>query len=186
MDALLDQSQQNINAALEALHAELASIRASRPNSALIENIRVKVYQGAAELAISELALIATGTGQDLVLEPFDISIIEELAKALNAANLGASPVIDGKLIRLAFPPLSAERRQELVKLVSKYLEGTRIQIRQIRQKIKEQIDRPFKNKEISEDEKFRLEKLLQKQVDQANKEVEEIGRRKEQELTQI
>lgn len=186
MEEILEKTQENLEKSLEVLRQELTTLRSSRPSPALVENLHLKVYGGTTELTLKELATINAVDAQTLVIEPFDQTIIEEITSGLEKANLKTSLVVDESLIRLTFPPLSLERRQEMVKLMGQYLEGARIAIRQIRQKTKEAIEKAFKNKQIPEDEKFRLEKLLQKKVDDANEEIKALGDQKEKELLAI
>ena len=169
---------------LDILKQDLATVRVGRVSSSLVENVLVDAY--GTKMRILEIALITTPEPNQIVIKPYDISNIESIRKAILEANLGLTPLADGELVRIVVPPLTSERREELVKLISQRLEGARISIRQVRKDFMGKIERAFEEKQLSEDEKFRLRKRVQEIVDEFNAKIEEIGSKKEQELTQI
>ncbi len=186
MDPVISEARQKMLDALGVLAADLATVRTGRSTPALVENVVVGVYGGTQKLRIMELATIATPDSHTLVLTPYDASVVDEIQKGIIAANIGLSPSSDGKIIRISIPPLSEERRVELIKLMKQKLENGRIMIRQARQDARNIIRKKHLNKEISEEELQRFEKEIQKITDDIIAQVDEMGRRKEEELMQI
>lgn len=186
MEETIVQIRQKMGKALEVLRADLATIRTGRASPSLVESIVIAAYGGMQKLKVMELTAIAASDPQTLVLTPFDQSIIGEIAKGIQEANVGLNPVIDSNLIRISIPPLSEERRVEFVKLMHQKLEGGRIMIRQVRHEAMAEVKKQFSQKSISEDEMVRLEKEIQKVTDKIMAEIEGLGKRKEEELLQI
>src|SRR6266498_627345 len=125
------QIKQKLQKVLDVLKDDLATIRTGRATPSLVENLVVSAYGGSAKLKVMELATIATSDTKTLVLTPFDPSIIGEIQKGIEAANVGFTPVIDGNIIRISIPPLSQERRKELIKAMHQKLENGKIMVRQ-------------------------------------------------------
>ena len=163
---------------------ELAGIRAGRANPALIENIPVDAY--GSKMKLVELGTITAPQPTLLVVQVWDAGLVNSVVKAILEENLGLNPATDGQLVRLSIPPLTKERRQEFVKLTHQKLEVARVEVRQIRQDTRQTWIHQKESGEISEDELFRREKLLQELVDKNMEEVEEIGKGKEEELLEI
>lgn len=182
----LIDTQQKMAKALEIIQADLGTLRTGRATPALVENVIVSVYAGTQKLKVMELGTITTLDSRTLQIIPFDPSIIEEINKGILTANLGLTPIIDGELIRISIPSLSAERREEYIKLARQKLEMGRVMIRQLRHEGMEKLKKSLEEKTISEDEEKRGEKDLQTLTDSFIAEIEELGRRKEEELTQI
>ena len=171
--------------ALEILRQDLVNLKVGRATPALVEQIQVDAYE--AKMPLVELATITSPEPNQLLITPFDQTIIKDIEKALALdRDLGLSPVIDGEVVRLTIPPLSEERRKELVKLLRQKLESARIVIRQIRQDKMREIRGAFENKEISEDEKFRRGKELQDITDEFNQKISELGHQKEKQLLTV
>ncbi|MEK9183589.1 MAG: ribosome recycling factor [Patescibacteria group bacterium] len=182
----LDEAKQKMQKVLEVLRTDLATIRTGRATPSLVEHLIVNVYGGTQRLRIMELATIVTTDAQTLLITPFDASIITEIQKGIMASNVGLTPVVDGQAIRISIPPLSEERREELIKLMRQKLENGRIQIRQVRHEAMTAIKKQFTNKEISKDELTRVEKEIQKATDDIMAAIETMRERKEKELLQI
>jgi len=166
--------------------SDMGSIRTGRTTSSLVEGVAVSVYGGTQKLKIQELATITTPDTQTLVIDPWDKSIIGEIRQGILAANIGMNPAIAGEIIRIFLPPLTTEDREKYVKLLSTKLENGKIQIRQIRGDTMQKIKKSFEEKELSEDEKFDLEKKIQAITDEFVGKIDEAGERKKQELLQI
>jgi len=175
---------------LDVIKTDLATVRTGRAAPSLVENIVINAYggppAGGSKMRVLELATIGSLDPQTLVVTPFDASIIGEIQKGIQEANVGLNPVVDGQLIRISIPPLSQERREELVSLVHQKLEGGKIQIRQVRHEAMEEIKKKFNSKEITEDDVLRLEKEVQKATDDITSEIEDLGKRKEEELMTV
>lgn len=171
---------------VDVLRTDLSTVRTGRATPSIVENIVINAYGGTQRLRVMELATIGTTDPQTIIITPFDASIIEEIQKGIMEAQVGLNPVVDGQLIRISIPLLSGERRQELVMLVSQKLEGGRIQVRQVRHEAMDAIKKQFNNKDIGEDDVLRLEKEVQNLTDETIKTIDELGKKKEEELMQI
>lgn len=177
---------QQMQKVLEIIKTDLSTVRTGRAAPSLVENIVINAYAGTSKMRVLELATIGSLDAQTLVITPFDASIIGEIQKGIQETNVGLNPVIDGQVIRISIPPLSEERRQELVHLVNQKLEGGRIQVRQVRHEAMGEIKKKVTAKEISEDDVFRLEKEVQKLTDDTIGEIDALGKRKEEELMTV
>lgn len=167
---------------LEMLIGDLSSVRTGRATPALVEDVAVSVYGGSTRMKIKELATINATDSQTLAIAPFDVSILGEIQKGILEANVGLTPSNDGNLIRISIPPLSAERRQDLIKLMNQKLENGKIMVRQARHEAMTEI----KKSEVDEDEKARLEREVQRLSDEVNSEIDTMGKKKEAELLAI
>lgn len=172
--------------AFEVLKNEVSSIRTGRATSALVENIICPVYGGTQKLKVVELGTITTPDPGTIAIQPWDASIIGEMRQAIQAANVGLTPIIDSEVIRISVPALTAERREEFIKLLHRHLENGRIMIRQIRHDKMTDIKKAYDEEDLPEDDKFRLEKELQDITDEFMGKIEEIGKKKEEELGEI
>lgn len=186
MDQVLTQLQKKMAKAIQILNQDLGTIRAGRANPSLIDSVRVKAYGGTQDLTVAELATIATVDATTMSVTPFDPSIIDELDRGLQQANLGLTIAQDGQFIRVVVPQMTEERRQEFVKLARTKAEGVRIMIRQIRQDAINEVRHSAQQKEIGEDEKFRLEKEIQKITDEHMEKVESLVSAKVHELETV
>lgn len=182
----LSQIRGKMLKALEILQEDLATVRTGRAAPSLVENVVIACYGGSQKLKLQELATISSQDHQTLTLHPFDPAIIEEIRTGIMAANLGLNPISDGDLIRINIPPLSEERRKDLVKLLKQKLESGRVMIRQIRHEAMADVRRQFEADEIGEDERMRLEKQIQELTDEMMGEIEVIGEGREKDLLQI
>jgi ribosome recycling factor len=180
----LEQAKQKFAKALEHLHSEFSSIRSGRATPALIEQVKVEAY--GAFTPLIELASITAPETRLLVVQPWDKSILKNVEKSLQQANLGASPVIDGQLIRINLPSLSEERRREFVKLVNNKIEETRGVFRHIREEVLKLGKDEKTAGKLPEDEFFGIQKDLQKLVDDNNEKVKKMGEDKEKEIMTI
>ncbi len=172
--------------AVAAVTADMQTIRTGRATPSLIENVRVSVYGGSQKLTLKELATITTSDAKTLLVIPFDPSITEEIVYGMAEANLGFNPQSDGHNIRIILPPLTAERREEFVKLVRAKAEGGRIMIRQIRHEAMSNFKRMVEAKEMDEDTKKRMDKKIQELTDEFVAEIDGIIERKEEEIRTV
>jgi len=171
--------QKKAAAIIEKLKENLRSIRTGVVTPALVENIIVETYGGQTKLKLLELSAISSFGPQTLVIAPFDPSTIKDIEKALISSNLGVSPVVQNNQIFIKFPPLSQEQREKLVKIVNQIVEEARQKIRSLRDEVRKTIKISFEKKEITEDEKFRKEKELDLQTQKINETIEEIKKKK-------
>lgn len=172
--------------ALNAVVADLGSLRTGKASPALVDDLNVTVYGGQQRLKIKELATVSSPDFQTLVIDPWDKSIIGEIRQGILAANVGMNPSIDGQIIRISFPPMTTEDREKYTKLLSTKLENGRVAIRQIRQDGMHDIKKAFEEKTLSEDEKFADEKKLQEITDEFVGKIDEVGEKKKEELLQV
>ncbi|MBI4097523.1 MAG: ribosome recycling factor [Candidatus Levybacteria bacterium] len=179
---LIANTREQMRKALEVLAQDIATIRTGKAAPALVENIQVSVYNGASKLKVMEVATVAAQDAHSLVLTPFDASIIEEIRKGIMESGAGLNPASDGVVIRINIPPLSEERRQELIHLMRQKLENGHIMIRQIRHEAMGEI----KKANLAEDEKDRAEKEIQRATDDFATQIDALGKKKEEELLQI
>ncbi len=175
-----------MQSALDSVFADLAGIRTGRASPALVENVICPAYGGTQRLKIMELASITAPDPAQIVISPWDKSIIGDIKKGILEANIGMNPNIDGEIIRIVMPPLTTEDRDKYIKLLGQKLEAGRVMIRQVRADEMHEIKKKFEAKEITEDEKFADEKKLQEITDGFIAKIEEIGEKKKQELLQI
>jgi len=171
---------------VDLVASDIAGIRTGRATPALVENIVVPAYGGTQRLKVVELAGISAPDPSQIIISPWDKSIIGDIRKGIEAANVGMSPSIDGEVIRIVIPPLTTEDREKYVKLLSQKLEAGRVMIRQVRGDEMHTIKKKFEAKEMTEDEKFGSEKRLHEITDEFIAKIEEMGEKKKQELLQI
>lgn len=170
--------------ALDHLHQELSTIRTGRANPAVIETMSVECYGATSPL--QEVAAISAPEPRLLVIQPWDPSIVKDIEKALRQSNLGINPVVDGKLIRLPFPPMTAERRTELLKVVNTKAEETRVRLRAAREEAMKQLKNDEKSGVQSEDAVAVAMKGLQQAVEAKTAEIAGLVSRKTEEITTI
>ena len=168
----------------EALESQFATIRAVRANAAVLDQITVDYY--GSPTPINQVASIATPDARSLLIQPWDASILKGIEKAILTSDLGIHPQNDGRMIRLVFPPLTEERRNELVKQTKKYGEEAKVAVRNIRRDAIEKFKKQQKASEITEDDYKNVEKDIQKLTDDFTKEIEKIMAAKEKELKEI
>ncbi len=181
----LDETRQKMEKALEVLANELSSLRTGQANPTLIEQVMVEAYES--HMPLLELATITTEGPDELLVTPFDHSIMKNIERALTVErNLGLSVHSEENIIRVKISPLSEERRKEFTKVLHQKLEAVRVMIRQVRHESMESIEQSFVSKQLGEDEKFRYQQDLQKLTDEFNEKIEEMGKKKENELMTI
>ena len=168
----------------DALKAQLATIRAGRANAAVLDQIQVDYY--GVPTPIQQLASVASPDPRSLLITPWDKSVLKPIEKAILTSDLGINPQNDGHSIRLVFPPLTEERRKDLVKMTKKYGEEAKVAIRNIRRDAVEKFKKQQKASEITEDDYKIAEKDIQKLTDDFIKELDKICEKKEKELTEI
>ena len=181
---ILWKIEKKMKTATEVLKQELATIRTGRATPTLIEHIKVE-YAGV-PTPLNQIAGISAPGASLLVIQPWDRSSIQSIEKAILKSELGLTPTSDGNIIRLNIPPLSEERRQELVKIVRKRVEERRVAIRNLRREAMDELKKLEKNKDISQDEHKRALEQLQKLTDSFIANAEQIGQTKEEELREI
>jgi ribosome recycling factor len=165
LDDLLLEADDKMSKTEQVVVNEFAGVRTGKASPALVENILVEVY--GSQMRVRELAGITTPEPRTLAIQPWDINSLHPIEKAIQKSNLGLTPSIQGKLIRLFFPELSQERRQEFVKIVRKMAEDGRVAIRHVRRDAMEQLKKHSHDSGVTEDESKQAEKELQQYTDQ-------------------
>jgi ribosome recycling factor len=182
--AVQKDAETRMQGALEALGREFAGVRTGRANAALLEHVRVDYYDTLTP--INQVASISVPDARTLTIQPWDQAALKKIEQALSKSDLGLTPANDGKIIRLTIPPLNEERRKQLAKSVGKLAEDARVAIRNVRREAKEKIKALLKDKKIPEDDERRSETELQKLTDRCTQKVDELLKKKEQEILEF
>ena len=169
---------------IEYLKEELSGLRTNRATPILVENIKVDAY--GSSMPLNQLATISAPEANQILIKPYDQNLIKNIEKSINESDLGFSPTNEGKQLRITIPPLTEERRNELVKIVGQKAEEARISIRKKRDEEMKIIKNNEKSGEISEDDKFKQEKTLQNEIDDTVNKVNNLASDKEGELKTI
>ncbi len=176
--------EERMNKRVEGFHNELKTIRAGRANASVLDKVSVEYY--GTMTPIAQIGSISTPEARMLVIQPWDASILGEIEKAINKSEIGITPQNDGKVIRLNFPPLTEERRKELVKTVKKYSEEAKVQVRNARRDAMDEYKKKQKASEITEDDLKGIEKDIQTLTDKFISEIETITAAKEKEILEV
>jgi ribosome recycling factor len=184
VDDLFHDTEHKMEQSLAALRKELSRIRTGRASLALLEGIGVDYY--GTPTPLNQLATLAVPESRLITIQPWDKSQIGLIEKAIQRSDLGLTPVNDGKMIRLAIPPLTAERRKDLVKQVKKIGEETKIALRNVRREGNDALKEREKAKQISEDDWRRSQEQMQKLTDRYITHVDEILTTKEHEILEV
>lgn len=180
----LAQAKLRMEKAVEDFRKELATLRTGRANVALLDHIRVD-YHGT-PMPVNQLGTLSVPEPTMIVIAPWDPSALVLIDKAIRTSDLGLNPTNDGKVIRVPIPPLTEERRKDLVKHLHKVLENHRTAVRNIRRDVKEGVDKLQKEKKISEDESKRAHEELDKLTHSETKKIEDFSAAKEKEILEI
>lgn len=183
-DVIINQTHEKMTQAVQAFSKSLATVRAGRANPSLLDSIYVNYY--GASTPLNQIATVSAPEARMLVITPFDKSSVGDVEKAIQKADLGISPSSDGNIIRIAIPALTEERRRDLVKVVGKYAEEARVQVRNIRRESNDQLKKAEKKGELTEDELRNAQDNVQKETDNKITEVDKIVKNKEKEITEV
>ena len=181
---LLEDAESRMDKSLEALHHELSRIRTGRAHPGLLEHVMVKYY--GSEVPLTQTANVSVQDSRTLAISAWDKNSVPDIEKAILNSDLGLNPVTAGDVIRVPLPPLTEDRRKELIKVVRAEAEKTRIAIRNIRRDVNHHLKEMVKEKEISEDEERRAEEQVQKRTDDHIAEVDKLLEEKEQEMMEV
>ena len=183
-DQIVKQLNEKMDKALQAFSRNLSTIRTGRANPSILNSVFVDYY--GASTPLNQLATIGAPDARMLVITPFDKTSISEIEKAIQKANLGVSPSSDGNIIRINIPTLTEDRRKELVKVVGKFAEESRVQIRNVRRDSNEQLKKAEKNGELTEDELRSAQDNVQQKTDKFIEQLEKLGKEKEVEIMEV
>jgi len=178
------QLRSRMDKAVEAFRTEMTSLRTGRASVHMLDGVHIEYY--GSQMPLNQVATVHVPEAQLITIQPFDPSSLAAIEKAIRASDLGLNPMNDGKIIRVPVPPLTEERRREMVKHLHKVLEEHRTAIRNIRRDGNEQIKKAMKDKKITEDEERRATEELQKLTDDEIKKMEEMSKGKEKEVMQV
>jgi len=184
VEEILKHAKSSMKKSIENLHRELASVRTGKANPALLDTVRVNYY--GQQVPLKQVASISAPEPKLITVQPWDKSMVPEVEKAILASELGLNPQSDGTVIRIPIPPLTEERRRDLVKLVKRLAEETRIAVRNIRRDANDKIKKLEKDHAISEDEMHARQEEVQELTDKFIEEVDEIVAAKEKEIMEI
>lgn len=180
----MKDAESRMKKSVESLRHTLATIRTGRASPALVEHLPVEYY--GSEMPLNQLANIAAPEARMLTIQPYDQSAIKAIEKAIQHSDVGINPSNDGRIIRLAIPQLTQERRKELVKQVKAKVEESKVALRNIRRDAQEAIRKLQHDKQISEDEEKRALDDLQKLIDRYQKDMDGVGQHKEAEVMEV
>lgn len=184
MKELLAKAEAKMDKSLNALDREFKAVRAGRANPAVLDKVLVDYY--GTPTPVQQMAAVSVPEGRTLQIQPWDVSTLRDIEKAILTSDIGINPQNDGKVIRLMFPPLTEERRRDLVKDIRKMGEDTKVAIRSIRRDALEKAKAMKKNNEITEDDLSGAEKKIQNLTDKFCKEADDLTTAKEKEIMEI
>jgi len=170
--------------AVEAMERDLQGVRTGRASTTLVERIHVDYY--GTQTALNQLAGISVPEPHQIVIQPWDRSVLTAIEKAIIKSDIGVTPTVDGAVVRLSFPPLTEERRRELVRLVHRRMEEARVEIRNLRREAAEQIKKIEREGAVGTDESHRVLEALQRTTDRHVADVDRVGGAKEDEVLEV
>jgi ribosome recycling factor len=180
----VEDAKERMDAAIEALRREFATVRTGKATPALLDTVRVDAY--GSKMPLNQVATVSTPESSLLVVQPFDKNVLADIERAIMTADLGLNPANDGNIIRVPIPPLNEERRKEFVKVLHKMAEEARISIRHARRSIREEIHQLVSDHEIGEDEGHRREETVEKMTHDYADKIDEMLKQKEDEVMAI
>jgi ribosome recycling factor len=173
-----------MDSTVEDFRGHLLSARTGRANVHMLDQVKVDYY--GTLTPITQLAQVSTPEAQTIMISPWDPTVLKEMEKAIQASDLGFNPISDGKILRVPVPPMTEERRRDVVKHLNKVLEEHRTAVRNVRRDGNDALKKLAKDKKISEDEEKRAMEEVQKMTDEEIRKMEEMSRRKEVEVMQV
>lgn len=183
MEIILNELEAKGQAILDSLKKALAAVRTTRPNAALVEDLKTSYYNQMTP--IKQLGTISVQPPREIVIQVWDKAAVPSVAKAIELSTLNLSANIDGQVIRIFLPELSQERRDELIKHIKKVMEEHKIQMRHLRDETNKKIQTAFDGKEMDEDQKFKTKEQVQKEVDELNGGMEKVLENKIREINE-
>lgn len=184
INEVLEETKERMGKTEKAFTKELSKVRTGRASQNMLDSVMVDYY--GTQTPLPQMATVAIPESRLITVKPWDVSVINEVEKAILKANLGLTPSNDGKLIRINIPPLTEERRKEIAKSVSKTCEDYKVAVRNIRRDSNEMLKELQKDGDISEDDSFKGQKQVQDLTDQSIKKLDEIFAEKEKEILEV
>jgi ribosome recycling factor len=183
-EAFLSELKSKAEKSLEALRKEMGRVRTGRASLAILDGVRVNYYGAPTPLA--QVASLSVPDARTILIQPWDSKVLGEIEKAIQKSDLGLTPLNDAKVVRINIPPLTEERRKELVKVIKRMEEECKVALRNLRREANEQLKTAKKDKQISEDDQFKSQDEVQKLIDKLIQKAEEIVKAKEKEVLEI
>ncbi len=184
IESIYQETREGMNKSIDSLKNEFKKVRTGRASLSILDGIRVEYYGTMTPL--NQMASLSIPESRLITIQPWDVSVIKDIEKAILKSDLGLTPSNDGKLIRISIPPLTEERRKELVKVIHKKGEEHRVTVRNIRRDSNELLKEFKKNGEISEDDAFRAQDQVQKITDEHIKLIDDVCKEKEKEILEF
>jgi len=184
IDDIYQDTRERMGKSLDALGNELKRVRTGRASLSIMDGIRVDYY--GTPTPLNQMASLSVPESRLIMIQPWDVSVIKDIEKAILKSDLGLTPSSDGKLIRISIPPLTEERRKELVKVIQKISEDYKIAVRNIRRDSNEMLKSLKKDGDISEDDAFKAQDQVQKITDEHIKKIDEVFKDKEKEILEF
>ncbi|MBQ4105339.1 MAG: ribosome recycling factor [Clostridia bacterium] len=184
MNNVIKKSEESMQKRVNYLESEYARVRAGRANPAVLDKVMVDYY--GTPTPVQQLAAVAVAEARTLTIQPWDASVLRAIEKAIQTSDIGINPQNDGKCIRLIFPPLTEDRRKEIVKEISKNAEDTKVQVRNERRDAIDRLKKMKKNSEITEDDLEDGQEKIQKVTDKFIKNIDELCQKKQKEIMEI
>lgn len=184
MKTVIANAESKMNKTMDALSREFAAVRAGRANPSVLDRVSVDYY--GCPTPVNQLAAVSVAEARVLQIQPYDVSVLKPIEKAIQTSDIGINPQNDGRVLRLIFPPLTEERRKELVKDIKRIAEESKVAVRSIRRDAIEKLKALKKNNEITEDDQTNAEKKIQTLTDKFCKEVDDTTVLKEKEIMEI
>ncbi len=183
-ELFISEVKSKMEKSLEALRKELSRVRTGRASLNLLDGVRVNYY--GVPTPVSQVASLSVMESRTISIQPWDTKIIGEIEKAIQKSDLGLTPLNDGKIVRINIPPLTEERRKELVKIIKRMEEECKVALRNIRRDANEQMKTAKKEKAVSEDDQFKYQEEVQKLMDKYIEKAEETVQAKEKEILEV
>jgi len=184
MEQIRSDAERRMQKSVEAVRHDLAGIRSGKATPNLLDSVKVEAY--GQKTPLNQVASISVPDPKSLLVQPWDKGIVNDVVRAIQMAELGFNPQVDGNLVRIPVPPLSEDRRRELVKLCKRLAEEGKVAVRNVRRDANEKLKKSQKDKEISEDELHKGSDLVQKMTDKFIEEIDGVAAAKEQELMSV
>ena len=184
IDSIYQDTREDMEKSIAALKKDLKRVRTGRASLSLLDGIKVDYYGTLTPL--NQLATLAVPESRLITIQPWDVTVIKEIEKAILKSDLGLTPSSDGKIVRISIPPLTEQRRKELVKVVNKICEEYKVQVRNARRDANKDLEALVKEKLASEDDERRAHDAIQKLTDQYIKDIDDVLARKEQDMMAV
>ncbi len=184
IEDIIQDAEERMGKSVRSLERELKKMRTGRASLSLLDDIRVDYY--GTPTPLNQMASLAVPENRLITIQPWDASVIKDIEKAIQKANLGLTPSSDGKIIRISIPPLTEERRKELVKQVNRICEEYRVAVRNIRREANEMLKELKKEGQASEDDVYRAQDRVQKLTDKYIEKIDSLFKEKEKEILEV